>query len=86
MIAATRSRGYAYSNQLYELDVCSVAVPFFDHMSFPMGTLAVATPAARMTNDTRQTFADSLTRASLSLSQSLGGKIPADLYENWTSG
>ena len=82
----TKTRGYAYSDQLFEADVCSIAVPFFDHVSYAIGALSVATPSARMTQSLRQKLIETLSEASVTVSTRLGGKIPADLYEIWTSG
>lgn len=83
LIAKTQANGAAFADRSFEEDVCSVAVPFFDHTAHAMGTIAIATPAARMPPKNRMAFIATLTEASLALTESLGGKIPADLYEIW---
>lgn len=83
MIAATRATGYAAANQTYEADVCSLAVPFFRHSGEAMGTLAIATPAARMKSPLRDTCLTELMSASTNLSRDLGGQIPAYLAALW---
>jgi DNA-binding IclR family transcriptional regulator len=82
-ITSTNACGYAFSDQFYEDEVCSVALPFFGTESRPIGTLAVAFPATRMTDDLRLTTARCLADASVDLTKDLGGKLPADLAETW---
>ncbi|MCH2164425.1 MAG: IclR family transcriptional regulator [Marinovum sp.] len=83
LIGQTRARGYASVDESYEADVCSVAVPFFDTDAMARGTLAIATPAARMTEDMRRTIITRLTQTSQALTKSLGGRVPSQLLDIW---
>jgi len=85
LIEKARARGAAIADGSYEADVCSVAVPFFDNSACAIGTIAVATPSARMTPEMRQNITTILIQNSQHLTQSLGGTVPADLRELWTS-
>ena len=83
MMSATRANGYADASELYEAEVCSVALPFFGHGPVPLGTVAVATPASRMCSDTRAGFVHLLAEACLGLSSELGATPPDELAEIW---
>ena len=78
----TRKAGYAYSDQSYEAEVCSVAMPFFDNTSVAIGTVAIATPRSRMK---RKALVKPLAQTSLQLTQNLGGTVPGDLSSKWNS-
>lgn len=86
LITQTQERGVAFADSTYEADVCSVAVPFFDISQTAIGTIAVATPSARMTPAMRQNITSTLIDNSLELTKSLGGAAPAALCTLWTSG
>lgn len=85
-IEDARRCGFASTEELYETDVSSVAVPFFDPGALAMGTIAIAAPTTRMTKDRREAFLSVLTQASLDLTESLGGRLPADLLPLYPSG
>ncbi len=74
--------GYASADQSFETDVSSVAVPFFDHRGEAIGTIAVATPSARMTADMRTEIIERLTRASKDLTAALGGRVPEQFLQS----
>ncbi len=82
-VARTRADGFAAADQSFERDVCSIAVPFFDVRGTAMGTIAVATPAARMTMETRDTIKGRLTETGAALTHSLGGQVPPGLLQVW---
>jgi len=81
LVSKTRKAGYAYSDQSYEAEVCSVAMPFFDTTTgVAIGTVAIATPRSRMR---RKAFVKSLAQTSLQLSHNLGGQVQDDLSRKW---
>ena len=82
LISETRKAGYAFSDQFYEAEVCSVAMPFFDKTNVAIGTVAVATPRSRMK---RKALVKPLAQTSLQLTQNLGGTVPGDLSSKWNS-
>ena len=75
--------GYAYSNQTYETEVCSVAVPFFDKSKTAIGTVAIATPSSRMNRAQQNAFAVSAMATSRKITNDLGGKIPESIQDKW---
>lgn len=85
LIAEALNLGAAFMDETYETDVSSVAVPFFDNTALSIGTIAIATPSARMTPHMRDTITSTLIRNSLELTDRLGGKIPSALSAIWTA-
>jgi len=83
-IEDTKARGYARAYGTFENDVHSVAVPFFDTNACAKGSIAVATPSARMTAENQRLFTTKLMQTSQKLSQNLGGQIPPHLSNIWT--
>jgi len=83
LIERAQRIGYAFADQSYEREVCSIAVPFYSTTESAIGTVAIATPAARMNKATHRDFAVALTDTSRSLSKDLGGCIPSDLSKIW---
>lgn len=75
--------GFAYSDQAYEEDVCSFAVPFFEDGQFACGSVAIAVPASRLKKENVAIYVDGLRNASASISRELGGKIPERIKELW---
>lgn len=68
--------GYAESAGGFETDVHSIAVPLFNGQSKCIGGLAVAFPAARMTEELRSKIKTDLTAAALRIMQLRGGHLP----------
>lgn len=83
LILQTRASGIASTNQTYEKEVISFAVPFFDNSGEAMGTIAIAAPASRMNADLSEKCITELITAGLNLSRDLNGEIPPYLAENW---
>ncbi len=83
LVEEAKSAGYAFSSELYEAEVCSVALPFFGQNGSAMGTLAIATPVTRMNEERRSQFIAELANASKNLSQDIGGQIPKQLKTLW---
>ena len=82
LVSNSKKAGYAYAEQLYESEVCSVAVPFFNIAGTAIGTLAIATPRSRMN---RNMYAKKLADTSQRFTRQLGGSVPDDLLEIWNS-
>ncbi|MCV2869279.1 IclR family transcriptional regulator [Defluviimonas sp. WL0002] len=73
--------GFAESDQGNEEDVYGIAVPVFYADGFASGSIAVATPAHRMTPDLRQTIICALIREAEKVTFNVGGTVPAS-YRN----
>ncbi|MCC5969192.1 MAG: IclR family transcriptional regulator [Pararhodobacter sp.] len=71
-----RNAGFAEGDQTYEDDVYGLAVPVFDTEGLAVGTLAVATPAHRMTADLRRTIIRALIAQAEKVTFDTGGKCP----------
>jgi len=83
LIKRTQCTGYAFSDQSYEDEIRSIAVPFYNSAPTALGTIAIASPAARMNRSTRRTLCIALTNSSRLLTNDLGGSIPAELNKIW---
>jgi IclR family transcriptional regulator, acetate operon repressor len=73
-----RLTGFAESDQTNEDDVYGIAVPVFGSDGVPAGTIAVATPAHRMTNDLRHQIISALLREAERLNFGTGGRPSPD--------
>jgi IclR family acetate operon transcriptional repressor len=82
-IEYVRSSGFAAANQWFEADVCSVALPFFDGKGIALGTISIATPASRMSDDARTSLVHTLVHACTALTSTLGGQVPAYVSSMW---
>jgi IclR family acetate operon transcriptional repressor len=82
-IEKTRKEGYAYSDQAFEQEICSFAVPFFQNDSYAYGTIAIAIPASRLSDANIQKYANALWHTAEIISNELGGKIPDELRKTW---
>lgn len=69
--------GFAEADQTNEDDVYGIAVPIFDIEGVPVGSLAVATPAHRMTNEVRRQTIAALFREAEKVNIGTGGRPPA---------
>lgn len=75
-VIETRERGYSMSDESFERDVCSMATPIYDKDQRAFGTLAVALPAGRATDEKRAQIAAALTQGAADVSKTFGGSIP----------
>jgi DNA-binding IclR family transcriptional regulator len=75
-IADTQARGFAEGDQTNEDDVFGLAAPVFDQSGIAVGSIAVATPAHRMTDDLHQLIVRSLIREAGRLTMETGGRLP----------
>ena len=78
-----RATGLAESAGGFEPDVHSMAVPVFDAFGTVSGALAIAAPAARMTDMLRQGARRALAETGSEVSRVLGGSVPPDLATKW---
>jgi IclR family transcriptional regulator, acetate operon repressor len=74
---AAAAKGYALSDQSYEVGVVGVAAPVFADTGFANGAIAVATPSQRMTSALQTQIIKSTMAAASELTRKLGGEIPA---------
>jgi len=80
-----RACGFAFTDQLYEDEVSSVAVPFFGVKGDAIGTLAIAIPVSRINETFNETMIKKLITASTELCRDLGGQIPPNVAEAWAT-
>ena len=85
MANIAQKSGYAATDNSFEIDVSSVAVPFFGTDTVAIGTLAVATPHARMDSSNRTLIASLLSKLAFSVTQDLGGSIPPKIAKIWNN-
>ncbi len=78
-VAQARARGYGEADQTYEPDVIGLARPVFGPDGHATGTVAVATPAARMDDALRARILDALARAADAATRGMGGRAPRSL-------
>jgi IclR family transcriptional regulator, acetate operon repressor len=76
-ISAIKSDGFAYANQTFEDDVYGIASPIFDETGFAVGSMAVASPAHRMTDEKRLQTTAFVVQSAKDVTAKLGGKFPA---------
>jgi DNA-binding IclR family transcriptional regulator len=72
--AAIRERGYALSQGEIFSEVAGMAAPVFNHEGSVCGSVTIAGPTQRFTEDRRQGLLDSLLDAARKLSQLLGNE------------
>lgn len=78
-----RAAGFAETDSTFEPDVYGIAVPLFDAQSLCIGSLAVATPAPRMTPALRALIVTEVTRAATTITTLWGGTLPPELETRW---
>jgi DNA-binding IclR family transcriptional regulator len=72
----TRDRGYSFSDQSLEIEVCSFGMPIFDRHGIANAAIAVALPRSRVTPDKTSQILAALGQASRELTTTLGGRLP----------
>jgi DNA-binding IclR family transcriptional regulator len=78
-----RTAGFSETDSTFEPDVYGIAVPLFDAQYACIGSLAVATPAPRMTPDLRSLILAQVTQAATQITTLWGGTLPPDLATRW---
>ena len=82
-VEQVQTDGIAFVDQGYEAHVSSFGVPVFGDQKEAVGTMAVAVPTARMTDDLKRKIAAALTQAASEVTEKLGGTVPAHLRRIW---
>lgn len=83
LVSSARKKGYAFSDQAFELEVSSFAAPFFEKGAHAYGAIAVALPSSRLSKFNENELAQRLWQTSEAISNALGGNIPVDVRETW---
>ena len=78
-----RTNGFAETDSTFEPDVYGIAVPLFEAQGTCIGSLAVATPAPRMTPALRTLILTEVTKAAAQITTLWGGALPSDLATRW---
>ena len=80
IVTATRERGYSISNQSMEEGVSSVAAAIRGAGGKPVGTMAIAMPASRVTPDIIRGYGELVRKTSAQVSARLFGKSTAQPF------
>lgn len=83
LVAEASTSGVSESQEGFEADVCSFAVPIFDGDHCAIGTLAVAMPRARFARHNRERIIGALGQGGHAVTHELGGCVPADVERLW---
>jgi DNA-binding IclR family transcriptional regulator len=75
-LAMVRTRGYAVCKQEREVGLCSISVPLRNYTRLVVGSLAVASPAARMTPAALKSYLVPLQAAAHEIEVYIGGTRP----------
>jgi len=78
-----REDGIAFVDQGFEDHVSSFAAPVFGDRLEAVGTIAVAAPTVRMTDDLKSRIRRDLIRTAAEVTDKLGGIVPSDLKRIW---
>ena len=78
-----RRNGFSETDSTFEPDVYGIAVPLFNAQSACIGSLAVATPAPRMTPALRALILARVTLAGSEITTLWGGILPPELATHW---
>ena len=76
LLPAIRARGHAETDSTFEPGVHGIALPLFDAQSACAGSIAVATPTARMSDEQRRLTLAELARAAAEITKVWGGQLP----------
>jgi len=76
-LATVRTRGYAVCRQEREIGLCSVAVPLRNYTGMVVGSLALASPAQRLTKTSLPPYLTALKAAAHQIEVHIGGIRPA---------
>ncbi len=83
LLPQIRSLGHAETDSTFEAGVHGIALPLFDAQMACVGAIAVATPAARMTDAQRRLTLAELARAATEITRTWGGRLPPGLDTLW---
>ncbi|MCA0274971.1 MAG: IclR family transcriptional regulator [Proteobacteria bacterium] len=82
-LPAIRARGHAETESTFEPGVHGIALPLFDAQMACTGSIAVATPATRMTPEQRRLTLEQLSLAAIEITRTWGGRLPPGLDTLW---
>lgn len=82
-VKEVRENGIAFVDQGFEEHVSSFAAPVFGDRLEAIGTIAVAAPTVRMTEDLKSDIRRHLIRTAAEVTEKLGGLVPTDLQRIW---
>ncbi len=80
IVRATRERGYSISNQSMEEGVSSVAAAIRGAGGKPVGTMAIAMPASRVTPEVIREYGELVRKSAAQVSARLFGKSTVQLF------
>lgn len=81
LIEESQRIGYARAHGSYCNEITGTAVPIFGADGQPMGTLAIAAPNSRLTEDLKTQIINSLWVECKQVTEAIGGKIPSSYRE-----
>lgn len=81
----TIETGMAFSDQGFEEEVCSLAVPIFDKHQNATGAIAIAVPLSRMVKLQSDALRDALKSAGKAVTAALGGTVAPAITTLWQS-
>lgn len=82
-VEKVREDGIAFVDQGFEDHVSSFAAPVFGDRLEAIGTIAVAAPTVRMTEDLKSRIRRDLVRTAADVTEKLGGLVPTHLKRIW---
>jgi DNA-binding IclR family transcriptional regulator len=82
-VEQVRNHGIAFVDQGFEEHVSSFASPVFGDLPEAVGTIAVAAPTVRMTEELKAKIRSALPLAATEVTEKLGGVVPVDLRRIW---
>ena len=85
IVHETQACGYSHMSQSYEAEVASIALPFFDSSGHAIGTIAVATPRFRMTDEFKLKILSNAIDTSRIITSELGAHVPEQIDQKWDS-
>ncbi|MEM8978865.1 MAG: IclR family transcriptional regulator [Pseudomonadota bacterium] len=80
LLAECRAQGVARAASTFEADVIGTAAPIFGQLGPPIGTIAVAAVASRVTPDLQARIDTSLKTAAKAITNELGGRPPSNPF------
>lgn len=78
-----RQTGFGHSDRGLEDDIFGISAPLFDQSGALAGTVAVASVASRVTNETERNIKNQLMVASRDITRNWGGVTPAAIEQCW---
>ncbi|MGI9295824.1 MAG: IclR family transcriptional regulator [Pseudomonadales bacterium] len=80
-----RQTGFGHTDRGLEEDIFGISAPMFDQFGALIGTVAVASVASRLTNESERNIKNQLMIASREITRNWGGVTPAAIEQCWIS-